>query len=61
MISVERCESGLNTKSEKNPNKNEETMIKDKLCPKEGKIEFINFLQNIDLYTFNIKKYEFKN
>ena len=43
MISVERCESALNTKSEKNPNKNEEIIIKDKFFPKEGKIEFINF------------------
>jgi ABC-type multidrug transport system fused ATPase/permease subunit len=43
MISVERCESALNIKIEKNPNKNEEIIIKDKFFPKEGKIEFINF------------------
>ena len=42
MISIERCESALNTISEKIPNKNEEIIINDK-WPSKGKIEFINF------------------
>ena len=43
MVSIERCESALNTISEKNPNKNEEIIIEDNKWPSKGKIEFINF------------------
>ena len=51
MISIERCESALNTKSEKNPKENEEIKIKDKIWPKKGKIEFINFSAKYRQFT----------
>ena len=51
MISIERCESALNTKSEKNPKENEEIKIKEKNWPKKGKIEFINFSAKYRQFT----------
>ena len=43
MVSIERCESALNTIEEKKPNQNEEIYIKDGRWPLKGKIEFLNY------------------
>ena len=51
MVSIERCESALNTISEKNPNKNEEINIKDIKWPSKGKIEFINYTTKYRPFT----------
>ena len=43
MVSIERCESAMNTKEEKKPDPKEEIIIKDNEWPSKGKIEFISF------------------
>ena len=43
MVSIERCESAMNTKEENKPNPKEEIKIKDNEWPSKGKIEFIDF------------------
>ena len=43
MVSIERCESAMNTKEEKKPDPKEEIIIKDNEWPSKGKVEFISF------------------